>query len=81
MPRPDSELSAFCKRGAWDLVMFGFVQGLRRGLSGVPKERALEIFAHEYGIPDLNIKSCRQKYDRMSAELRTDQRTKAENPA
>lgn len=78
--RQNADLSAFCKRGAWDHVMFGFVQGLRRGLSGVTVERALSIFAHEYGVKRINIKSQRQRYARMEADLRKDQRTKQPEP-
>jgi stringent starvation protein B len=72
----DNELSKFCRRRSWDLVMFGFVQGIRRGLPGVPVETALAVFAREYGIANMNMDNQGKVYRRMQSDLRDDQRTK-----
>lgn len=78
MPRSDNHLSDFCRHTVWDLVMFGFVQGIRRGLPGVSIDKALEIFAHEYRIKEFSLDAKRATYSRMTKQLHADQRTKPE---
>lgn len=76
MPKNDQDLSAFCRHTVWDLVMFGYVQGMMKALPGVPIEKALAIFAHQYQVKDFNTGSRRKTFTRMLKQLYADQRTK-----
>lgn len=93
MPHPSGTLSAFLRRDAFDMVMFGYVYGIRRGvhegLPGLSEKRvvehmsvskALTLFAKEFGIPPeaFNLASQEQRYLRMVKEFHQDQRGKTE---
>lgn len=96
MPRPYGSLSVFARRDAMDKVMFGFVEGMRRGLKlalpGVTEDRviehvsievALRAFATVYdlGPHEFNVASQSVRYRRMQTEFLEDQRTKEETTA
>jgi hypothetical protein len=90
MPHESPILSEFLRRDAFDLIMFGYVMGMR---SGVPKvlpgvsaarapkvitlEDALVTFARDMGLApeQFNIKSQITRYNRMVKDFYKDQRT------
>ena len=57
MPKPSGDFTAFMHRSQFDLVMFGYVQGMKRALPGVALERIMEQFLAEYRLKTLNPKS------------------------
>ena len=79
MPAESSLLTAFQRRDTIDKMMFGFVQGIQRVLPGVGVEKALAIFAKEYGLNDqhFNIQSQKSRYQRMLKEFWEDRKTRA----
>jgi hypothetical protein len=96
MPHPSGSLSAFARRDAMDKVMFGFVEGMRRGLKlalpGVTDDRvvehvsvelALRTFATTFDLPphEFNVSTQSVRYRRMVDEFYEDQRTKDETTA
>lgn len=96
MPHPSGSLSAFARRDAMDKVMFGFVEGMRRGLKlalpGVTEERviehvsvevALRAFATTFDLQPhvFNVAAQSVRYRRMVNEFYEDQRTKEEPTA
>ena len=79
MPSDSSILTAFQRRDTVDKLMFGFVQGAQRMLPGVGVEKALAIFAKEYGLEDadFNIQSQKVRYQRMLRDFYEDRKTKS----
>lgn len=77
MPHESSILGRFARRDTVDKTLFGFVRGMRRAMPNVTLEKAVTIFAHEFGIAgeDWNIPSQIQRYKRMEKEFYDDQRT------
>jgi hypothetical protein len=76
VPSPGTHVSAFLRRDALDKVMFGWVRAFARALPGVSRERALSIFAHEFGIEaGFNPASWRKRYEKMEREFYDDQKT------
>ena len=75
MPKPSGDFTAFLHRSNFDLVMFGYVQGMHRALPGLSLERIMEQFIAEYRLHHLKAKSQLRRYHRMNLEYYGDQKT------
>jgi hypothetical protein len=74
-PKPSGDFTAFMHRSNFDLVMFGYVQGMRRALPGLTLERIMDQFLAEYRLTDLKAKSQLRRYHRMAIEYYGNQKT------
>lgn len=65
-----SSLPKLVKRNAYDLVMFGFIQGIRFNFSGISIDTAIGFFRKAYNLTeeDLNTETARTTYSRMQTE-------------
>lgn len=78
MPTESSLLTSFQRRDTIDKLMFGFVQGAQRMLPGVGVEKALAIFAKEYGLDEetFSVSVQRARYQRMLKDFYEDRKTR-----
>lgn len=64
------------KRSAYDLIMFGYVRGVRNAFPNVSVEKALWRFAEEFNLADdFQIEGAKKAYARMNDELRENGKT------
>lgn len=68
-------IDAFVRHDTTDKIMWGYVRGLRKGLPAVSIQRAIESFAQEIGLSEINVESWKTKYVRMTKEFYEQQRT------
>ena len=60
-PKPSGDFTAFLHRSNFDLVMFGYVQGMRRALPGLTLERIMEQFLAELIRDESTLSSIRER--------------------
>lgn len=64
------ELGKFTKRRVEYHVMYGFVRGVLCSFPAVSVDRAIEIFAKEFGVGEsFNQEAARKEYFRMRREV------------
>lgn len=65
------EIGKFANRAAFDLMLFGYVEGVKRALPSVSIEQILNMFANHYKLTykDFDIDAARSAYSRMKREL------------
>jgi hypothetical protein len=76
VPHATDRLTAFQRLDTSDKVMFGYVQGIKRALPSVPVEKALAMFAKDYGVSGFKLNVQRKRYQRILKDFFEDQRTK-----
>lgn len=66
-----NKIAKIYRRSAENLLMYGFVTGVRQTLHTVTIDKALEMFRVSMGIDDddFSIPSNRMIFNRMNAEL------------
>jgi hypothetical protein len=66
----ESKLSAFYKKTAIDLMMFGYVMGMRRGLPAVKIGKSVELFLDEFGLQeDYPLDSAIRTHTRITEDF------------
>lgn len=79
MPHATDRLTAFQRLDTSDKVMFGYVQGMKRALPSVPVDKALAMFANDYGVTGFKVSVQRKRYQRILKDFFEDRKTKAES--
>jgi hypothetical protein len=66
----ENRLPALYKKTAVDLIMFGYVLGLRRGLPAVTIQKALNCFLNDFGLEeDYHLESAKVSYFRITRDV------------
>lgn len=65
------------RRQALDLMLFGFIEGMKAALPSLPTNKCLEMFQYKYGLSEdeLPLMSAWQTYNRMTEEYADTQRS------
>jgi hypothetical protein len=48
----ENKIPAFYKKNAIDLILFGYVIGMRRGLPAVKISKSIELFLDDFGLQE-----------------------------
>jgi hypothetical protein len=75
----ENKIQAFYKKNAIDLVMFGYVLGMRRGLPAVNINKSIELFLDEFGLSedDYPLRSAIVTYERILKDYWTSKKSKS----
>jgi hypothetical protein len=66
----ENRLPAFIKKNAIDIMLFGYVCGMRRGLPAVNINKSIELYLDDFGLQeDYPFESAQRTYTRIAEDF------------